>query len=329
MKEEKPGWMKTPQDTPMTLSGNKSRVEKEGQPFQAARSAWADQRALVPQDRQPGKAAPLFYRRRLPHWQPDDRVFFLTWRLVGSLPREAVERLRCEREFLKKQPARQGESPRDRALRIGKALFAWTDQSLAEAIRSGSGPRWLGEIRIARLVQSAVHYLDGVRYNLHRYVIMPNHIHLLVEPLRVGQSFQAAQDSESNQDAEDEQQDLQVVQNGQAGKPAPLEESEVQYVSLRTITQGLKGYTAREANRLLGRRGAFWQDEGFDHWMRDEDRYLRCVEYIDRNPVEAGLCGSAEAWPWGSAGEVGQPFQAAQDAQVAQKGGRDSAGCAG
>src|ERR1700736_4160188 len=28
-----------------------------------------------------------FYRRRLPHWQPEGVPIFLTWRLYGSLPR--------------------------------------------------------------------------------------------------------------------------------------------------------------------------------------------------------------------------------------------------
>ena len=179
-------------------------------------------------------------------------------------------------------PALPNESPREKALRVGKALFAKTDVALAEAVRSGVGPRWLGEARIAEVVRSSLYFWHARRYHLHRYVIMPNHVHVLLEPTEVEQPFQAAEFA-------------------QAGKPAP--QHQPQYQPLRVITQGLKGYIAREANRLLGRRGVFWQDEGFDHWIRDDERYQRCILYIDRNPVEAGLCGSPEAWPWGSAGE--------------------------
>ena len=83
---------------------------------------------------------------------------------------------------------------------------------------------------------------------------------------------------------------------------------------LSTITQGLKGYTAREINRLQDQVGrTFWQDESYDHWARDADELVRIVEYIERNPVKAGLCKQAAAWPWSSARfrsgwPIGQPY---------------------
>jgi REP element-mobilizing transposase RayT len=250
---------------------------------------------------------PCFYRRNLPHWQPAGAMIFLTWRLSGSLPQTAIERLQSERERLLAQPPHPGESPRDKMLRAGKALFALADAALADALKSGHGPRWLGEARIATLVQSSLHYWDGTRYRLHRYVIMPNHVHVLLEPLEVGQPFQAASGAQVKADTLAKAPVPQIL-HAKAGKPVP---QQPKYVPLRNITQGLKGYTAREANKLLGRKGDFWQDEGFDHWIRDQNGYERCAEYIDPNPVEAGLCASPEDWLWGS---VGQPFQAASGA---------------
>jgi putative DNA methylase len=67
--------------------------------------------------------------------------------------------------------------------------------------------------------------------------------------------------------------------------------------------QGFKGFTAREANRMLGRAGTFWQDESFDHWIREEADYARTVAYIDMNPVVAGLCATPAEWPWSSAAD--------------------------
>lgn len=29
---------------------------------------------------------PYFYKRKLPHWQPAEETFFITYRLAGSLP---------------------------------------------------------------------------------------------------------------------------------------------------------------------------------------------------------------------------------------------------
>jgi putative transposase len=70
---------------------------------------------------------------------------------------------------------------------------------------------------------------------------------------------------------------------------------------LRKITQGIKGYTAHKINALDCQRGrTVWQDESFDHWVRDDDELMRIVHYIENNPVAAGLCQPAD-WPWSSA----------------------------
>jgi putative transposase len=53
---------------------------------------------------------------------------------------------------------------------------------------------------------------------------------------------------------------------------------------LPKITQGIKGFTAHEINRLRGTAGTFWQDESYDHWARDEDELLRIIAYIENNP---------------------------------------------
>jgi putative transposase len=74
--------------------------------------------------------------------------------------------------------------------------------------------------------------------------------------------------------------------------------------SIGLITKYLKGYTAREANRLLQRTGQpFWQDESFDHWCRDRAEFIRIVDYIENNPVKAGLMQKPEDWLWSSAAE--------------------------
>jgi hypothetical protein len=43
------------------------------------------------------------------------------------------------------------------------------------------------------------------------------------------------------------------------------------------LLQPLKGFTAREANRKLGRTSKpFWQAESYDHWVWDEQEYAYC-----------------------------------------------------
>lgn len=74
---------------------------------------------------------------------------------------------------------------------------------------------------------------------------------------------------------------------------------------LSRITKSIKGYTARECNKLLGRTGeTFWQDESFDHAVRSEDEFHRIKRYIERNPVKAKLVETSEHWPWSSAAKA-------------------------
>ncbi len=68
------------------------------------------------------------------------------------------------------------------------------------------------------------------------------------------------------------------------------------------MLQSVKGYTAREANRILQRTGQpFWQSESFDHWIRDEQEFKRVQNYIEQNPVRAGVVAHPEQYRWSSA----------------------------
>src|SRR5690242_5684739 len=101
------------------------------------------------------------YERRLPHWDTVDQALFVTFRLHGSLPAHRV-------------------FPPDTLCQAGKAFVAM-DRLLDTG---ASGPLYLGRPKVANLVVAALH--DGERrfgrYELHAYVVMPNHVHLLVTP---------------------------------------------------------------------------------------------------------------------------------------------------
>jgi hypothetical protein len=103
----------------------------------------------------------LCYRRRLPHWLPDDTVIFVTWRLAGSAPPSRPEILTAEN--------------------TGRAPFAVSDKALDT---SRTGPFWLRDARIARVVENALEYGETARgfYSLYAWVVMPNHVHVVLEP---------------------------------------------------------------------------------------------------------------------------------------------------
>lgn len=61
--------------------------------------------------------------------------------------------------------------------------------------------------------------------------------------------------------------------------------------------QRIKGYTALQANKLLGRTGQFWQRETYDHIVRSGEEMQRIIAYVLNNPVKAGLVDTWEQWP--------------------------------
>jgi putative transposase len=169
-------------------------------------------------------------RGYLPHFDSQDVIQFVTFRLADSLPKEALERIRL---------ATQPESLRD------------------EMLDRGWGACWLKHADIAQLVEDAFLTFDGVRYRLHAWTIMPNHVHVLI--------------------------------------------SSVPGASLGRVVSSWKRFTARQANRLLEREGAFWQDDYWDRFIRNEEHFNATVSYIDNNPVKARLVDEPHRWPWGSA----------------------------
>jgi putative transposase len=63
--------------------------------------------------------------------------------------------------------------------------------------------------------------------------------------------------------------------------------------TLSRITKAIKSLSAHQANAILGRSGhRFWQDESYDHWVRDPRELENIVRYIEKNPVAAGLVKS-------------------------------------
>ncbi len=125
------------------------------------------------------------------------------------------------------------------------------------------GSRWLERDEIAQIVADAMHYLDDKKYELIAYCIMPNHVHVVFKPL--------------------------IKEQDEQGE---------HYYLLQEIMQSLKGFTAWKINRILSQKGPFWQEESYDHVVRDEYELKRVVEYVLMNPVKAGLVENPDMWKW-------------------------------
>lgn len=82
---------------------------------------------------------------------------------------------------------------------------------------------------------------------------------------------------------------------------------------LAQIVRSWKNWTARRANRILGRDGTFWMREYHDREIRSPRHRAFTFSYIERNPVAAGLCAMPEDWRWGSAWERAHSSEDASD----------------
>jgi hypothetical protein len=62
-----------------------------------------------------------------------------------------------------------------------------------------------------------------------------------------------------------------------------------------------KSFTSKEANKILGRKGPFWQEGYWDTYMRDRGHELKARRYIENNPTKANLTALPGEWPFSSA----------------------------
>ncbi len=208
----------------------------------------------------------IFYRRNLPHIQPRPGIFFITFRLAGSLPNHVIEQLKKDRQKQLKALAEKGVRPsefKDEKYKVEKRNFAKFDEWLDKCTE---GPVWLKDARVAQIVADKIHELDKKRYHLICYCIMSNHVHLLI-----GQT-------ESHRLAASNRPD------------------QTKNYLLTDTLRLLKGSTARLCNLHLGRSGKFWHNESYDHYVRDEEEFARSIEYILYNPVKAGLVENWQDW---------------------------------
>jgi REP element-mobilizing transposase RayT len=198
--------------------------------------------------------AGFHHRDHLPHLKREGAAYFVTFRLVGTLPAEVLSQLKQERETIITQAT---AAKRPLTWHEQEELFRWYSSRVDCHLDAGHGDCWLRRPEIAKIVANALQFHDGQRFNLRAWVVMSNHVHAVVRPLS---GF-----------------------------------------TLSQVLQGWKGFSAREANRLLERQGEFWQRESYDHLVRDDEDLHRCCHYTTMNPVNARLCAKPEGWQWSSA----------------------------
>ncbi len=195
----------------------------------------------------PGPTLGWHSRGFLPHFDVPGAIQAVTFRLADAMPEVVVDRWR--RELL--------TAPEDQR-------YAELHRRIAEYEDAGHGSCCLRDDRCAQMLCENLHEGHDDSYRLLAWVIMPNHVHVVVGPVR--------------------------SLDGDRLRPG-----------LEDLLRGWKGASARRINQVLGRTGALWQRESFDRWIRDQEHLERSIAYVQDNPVRAGLCREAAEWRWSSA----------------------------
>ncbi len=116
-------------------------------------------------------------RRNLPHWEQEGATYFVTFRLADAVPQQLAHQWREELETWRKFHPKPWD-PKT-AYEYRKRFFEQRDEWLDQ----GHGNCVLRRPDAAGMVRDALEYFDGERYHLNAFVIMPNHVHAILQPL--------------------------------------------------------------------------------------------------------------------------------------------------
>ena len=194
-----------------------------------------------------------YSRGYLPHLDVPGTLQFITFRLADSLPQTVLKQLEQE---LVQTPI----SMRERERR--KKIEQWLD--------AGLGCCALAHPRMAEVMQQTLQIFDGERYRLIAWCIMPNHVHVLIEPAISLPNILQSWKSFTGRWA--------ILHNAELGLGVP--------------SPSATGTTKNQ----------FWMREYWDRYIRDEQHFRSTIDYIHNNPVKAGLCEEVHDWSWSSAG---------------------------
>lgn len=189
--------------------------------------------------------------RCLPHWQQPGVTYFVTFRTADSIPAPALKQWVYERnQWLRRHGINPLARDLDRRIeqlpKLERKQFQSTFTKKWHALLDEChGACVLKRPDLSQEVANSLKHFDGLRYQLGDFVVMPNHVHLLV-------MFPGLE-------------------------------------QLRLQCRSWKKYTAGKINRVLGRKGPFWQDESFDHIVRSQEQFDYFRWYLADNPQRAKL----------------------------------------
>ncbi len=123
------------------------------------------------------------FRNHLPHWRQSGVTYFVTTRLADSIPHETLLQWKEERDlWLQVYDCAAGDLER-LPESVRREYHRRFTKKFHEYLDAGSGQCGLRTSEAASIVAGALRHFDGDRYTLGDFVVMPNHLHVLVTPI--------------------------------------------------------------------------------------------------------------------------------------------------
>ena len=135
--------------------------------------------------------------------------------------------------------------------------------------------------------------IDGNVMELLAYVIMPNHVHLMIKTIEdytLGQIVWSWKSYTTK---------MVFKIDGMKDKILKSLESKRRNNFNSTAPEKIRKYISAEACGAP-RKVSLWNREYWDRFIRDENHYNKAIQYIHNNPVKAGLVDDAADWKWSS-----------------------------
>jgi len=151
---------------------------------QHIKTAGASRRTGVPPvQKEKIGVSPVRKRRRgayLPHWTREGAIYAINFRLADSVPQSVLRAWEAEREDIVRNAERRGTPLTSYEHERLDYLYS---EKVERYLHSGKGACWLKDEQIARIVSNALLQFNGERYRLYAWCIMPNHVHVVLQPI--------------------------------------------------------------------------------------------------------------------------------------------------
>ena len=130
------------------------------------------------------------YQRNLPHWRQAGCTYFVTFRLCDSIPDSVRREWEYEQSIWLKSRGIHYDGPqgqwRERVenltLPVQQQFHKHFNRQVQSCLDRGLGECWLSHLECIEIVRQELLAHDGERYDLGDWVLMPNHVHLMLTP---------------------------------------------------------------------------------------------------------------------------------------------------